>query len=220
MKFDRIVRSLVYSSLASNFLLFVRILSYRDLEYWYLSWNLLLAWIPLLFTILLVLNLKKIPWISWQNIGLTFLWLVFLPNAFYIATDFIHLQQASSETLLVDLVLILSFTLNGLILGYLSVVTIHQQLIKRISKLYSRYLIVFVFLLCSFAIYLGRYLRWNTWDILINPAGILFDVSDRVINPSQYQQTYQTTALFFVFLITFYYVVWQFYQELKNKPKK
>lgn len=64
-------------------------------------------------------------------------------------------------------------------------------------------------LLSSFAIYLGRYLRWNTWDIIINPAGLIFDVSDRIINPGTYSLTFIVTAVFFVVLGSAYAVVYR-----------
>lgn len=219
MRMNKIYRAIGFSSAVSIGLLFTRMVSFQDLDYWYLAWNLFLAWIPLFFAILIVANLKKHLWLSWQCLLLTVLWLTFLPNSFYIATDFIHLQEAGASTLLYDVVLLLSFTLNGFMLGYLSVVALHDQLLKRINRRYANYLIGIVFLLCSFAIYLGRYLRWNTWDILLNPAGILFDVSDRLINPSAYEQTFTTTIIFFVLISTFYYVGWQIYTSLNDIAK-
>jgi len=64
-------------------------------------------------------------------------------------------------------------------------------------------------LLCSFAMYLGRIFRLNTWDVLINPAGLLFDVSDQFVNPAQHPQFLTTTLLFFALLIGIYAVLWQ-----------
>lgn len=218
MLVKRIYKALIFSSLISLGLLLVRIFRYQDLDYWFLAWNLFLAWIPLFFAVTLVSSLERHLWLSWQCLLLTFLWLVFLPNSFYLATDFIHLQNASTLTLLYDVALILSYTLNGFLIGYLSVIAIHDQLNKRIKASYSNGLVAGVLLLCSFAIYLGRYLRWNTWDILLNPAGLLFDVSDRIINPNSYQQTYTTTILFFVVIASFYYVAWQIYSGLKQQP--
>lgn len=216
MKMNNIYKALAISSSVSLGLLFTRMVMFADLDYWYLAWNLFLGWVPMLFAILLVASLSKRLWLSWQCLLLTFLWLVFLPNSFYIATDFIHILEATPATLLYDIVLILSFTLNGFIMGYLSVIAVHDQLLKRIKTNYAHYLICFVFLLCSFAIYLGRYLRWNTWDIVLNPAGLLFDVSDRLINPLAYEQTFSTTVMFFVLISTFYYVTWQAYSELRK----
>lgn len=200
MKQARLLRILVLSSIFSVLFFLVRVFNQQDLDYWYLNWNLLLAWLPLLFSVVLVRRLKTSGWSTWQNITLSVLWLGFLPNSFYIMTDFIHLQHTSNSTLLYDVVLLLSFTLNGLLLGYISVFMIHDELKKRFSKNAVNGIIAGVFLACSFAIYLGRYLRWNTWDVLINPAGLLFDVSDRFINPGAHGQTFTTTALFFVFI--------------------
>jgi uncharacterized membrane protein len=68
-------------------------------------------------------------------------------------------------------------------------------------------LVAITLLLCSFAIYLGRDLRWNSWDILINPGSLLFDVSDRFLHPGAHPRTFVTTLTFFVLLGTFYIVV-------------
>lgn len=215
MKSNRVVRALCFSSGVSFMLFMIRALSLKSTNYWYLNWNLLLAWIPLLFAVLVVKHLRTGPWISWRGILLTALWLAFLPNSFYIATDFIHLQRNSVDSLLLDIVMLLAFTFNGFILGYLSIYTIHKLLLKRVKTMTAHTIIALVFLACSFAIYLGRYLRWNTWDIVINPAGLLFDVSDRFINPAAHVQTFLTTALFFVLIGAFYVVAWQAMLELK-----
>jgi uncharacterized membrane protein len=66
-----------------------------------------------------------------------------------------------------------------------------------------------VLLLCSFAIYLGRYLRWNSWDVLFNPAGLVFDVSEPFINPTSHPQVFTTTLMFFVLLASIYIVCYQ-----------
>ncbi|MCA9329621.1 DUF1361 domain-containing protein [Candidatus Saccharibacteria bacterium] len=210
MKMQKVARILLYSSLVSCSLFVIRATLLRNLDYWYLIWNLFLAWVPLFFMYLLIHHTQKNPWISLKSISMSILWLVFLPNSFYIATDFIHLIESPSYTLLFDIVLILSFTFNGFLLGYTTVIYIHNALLKKITAKTAHLLIGLVFLLCSFAIYLGRYLRWNTWDIISNPLGILFDVSERFINPSLHEQTFRTTALFFVLISTFYLVLWQF----------
>ena len=75
-------------------------------------------------------------------------------------------------------------------------------------------------LACSFAIYLGRYLRWSTWDIILHPAGVVFDISDRFVNPSAYGQTFQVTLWFFVLLTGFYYVLRQIVKAIKDIDTK
>ncbi|HSX23761.1 MAG TPA: DUF1361 domain-containing protein, partial [Candidatus Saccharimonadales bacterium] len=75
---------------------------------------------------------------------------------------------------------------------------------------YGIVVITCVFALISFAIYLGRSLRWNTWDLLVNPAGLLFDISERVLHPLSHPQVFVTTLTFFVLLTSIYLVVWNF----------
>jgi uncharacterized membrane protein len=220
MKQRKLLTVLLLSCLSSVVLFLVRVLSQHSLEYWYLNWNLILAWIPLLFSAVLVNRLKKTGWTTWQNVVLSLLWLGFLPNSFYIITDFIHLQHTSNSTLLFDVVLLFSFTINGLLLGCISTFMVHDELKKRFSSNSANTIIAGVFLACSFAIYLGRFLRWNTWDVLINPAGILFDVSDRFIRPGAHGQTFSTTLLFFVFISVTYWTARELAVVARMKPGK
>ena len=178
--------------------------------YWFLIWNLFLAWLPLGFAIWLKHYLKKNTWLSWQAVILSLLWLGFLPNSFYMVTDLIHLQTDFINTSLFAAVMMFSFAINGVILGFISLFMIHRLLLARSTRPQAHYTIAAVLLLSSFAIYLGRYLRWSTWDVLVNPAGLLFDVSDRVfINPTSHPQMFVTTAIFFVLLCSIYIVLWQ-----------
>ncbi len=209
----------MFASTISVALFIARSLNYGSHEYWFLNWNLFLAWLPLYFAWQLEKRLKSEPWSSWQNFGLTFLWLAFLPNSFYVASDLVHLPLFSLNTLLYDVVMLLSYSLNALLLGFISLFIVHRLLYLRIKQR-SHFFIGAVLFLCSFAIYLGRYLRWNTWDVLVNPAGLLFDVSDRVINPSSHPQTFVTTLGFFALLGSTYIVIWQIVMALVQKARR
>jgi uncharacterized membrane protein len=158
---------------------------------------------------------QKYSWLNWQALALTILWLGFLPNSFYLSSDLIHLQTPLAGNILYDTVMLLLFSINGYFLGFISLYLIHHQLIKRIKLRYAHTLIALVLLVCSFAIYLGRFLRWNTWDVLTNPAGLLFDVSDRFIHPTSQPETFLTTATFFVLLGSIYIVLWQLVRALR-----
>ena len=177
---------------------------------WYLAWNLFLAWLPVVAAYILVRTLHRRPWSSWQGIFWTLVWLLFLPNSFYMVSDFIHLPEVASANILYDALMFTLFILNGLILGYVSLYLIHIQLRRRWSPLKSDAWIGVILLLCSFAIYLGRDLRWNTWDVLVNPAGILFDVSERFVHPLAHLDTFAVTGMFFVFLVSIYWLIWSF----------
>jgi uncharacterized membrane protein len=205
---------LVVSSALSVTLSVVRVIESQNLRYWFLIWNLFLAWLPLAFIYWLHNSLKKRSWLHWSSLLLTFLWLGFLPNSFYLVTDFIHLKQTFEVSLLFDAVLFMTYAWNGLILGFISVIIFHLQLLKRFRAQICNLILGGIFLLCSFAIYLGRYLAWNTWDILINPVGILSDLGNRIVAPASHRGTYSTTILFFACLCVMYYVIYKLMRAL------
>jgi len=217
--YGRVFTALILANLVSVLLFVARAIDSQSLRYWFLLWNLVLGWLPLLFAWWLVQRLKTSRWLSAGNIVLTFLWLGFLPNSFYLVSDLVHLDITGEVSLLYDIVLFFSCIFNSYVVGFMSVVLVHRALLKRIHHNDAHSVIAGVFLLCGFAIYLGRYLRWNTWDVLINPAGLLFDVSDRIINPAAHPQAFTTTVTFFVVLISMYGVVWQLVEALTAQKK-
>ena len=173
----------------------------------YLIWNLFLAWIPMILAYAVVVHTRTKSWSSWLGIGLTLAWMVFLPNSFYMVSDYIHLEDMARTSVLFDALTFTCFILNGLILGYASLYMIQALLRNHISRVQNELFAAAMLLLSSFAIYLGRDLRWNSWDVLVNPAGILFDVSERVIDPLDHPEAFSTTAMFFVFLAGLYWVM-------------
>jgi uncharacterized membrane protein len=190
------------------FLSILRVLASGTLNYWYLVWNLFLAVIPVVFAYILYTKNPHGIKFSVKNIALLCVWLLFLPNAFYLVSDLIHLAESPSTWLVYDIVLFTTYALAGLIFGYTSLAMVHKIFYQRFKA--KSYCFVFgVLFLSGYAIYLGRYLRWNSWDIITNPFGIIFDISSSIINPSEYMQAFGTTALFFVFLSIIYIVLWR-----------
>lgn len=218
-RYAGVVTAILVSNMVSLSLFGIRVLGSDGTRFWFLFWNLLLAWVPLLLAVTLVKNLKHQPWAAWQNIALTITWLAFLPNSFYIVSDLIHLHLTGEINILFDTVLFFSCIFNGFVFGMMSVYLVHGQLIKRLPNWRAHTVIGLVFGLCGLAIYIGRYLRWNTWDILVHPAGVLFDLSGRVVNPAAYPQTFTTTVTFWVLLGSIYYVIWEVAQLLRQSKK-
>jgi uncharacterized membrane protein len=177
-------------------------------DLWYLNWNLFLAWVPLGIMLLLERTLRHRLWSHWQSLVLTVLFLAFLPNAFYLMTDIIHLQETTRADLLFDVAMFQSFIINGCILGIISVYMLHGELRKRLTPGYSWLLILGTLLLSSFAIYIGRELRWNTWDILLNPASILFQISESLLHPTDHPEVFSITLGFFALITSIYVVSW------------
>ncbi|MGF7229137.1 MAG: DUF1361 domain-containing protein [Candidatus Saccharibacteria bacterium] len=205
----RLGLALACSSLASIGLFAAGAISNHSSEFAYLLWNLFLAWIPLGLALWLHKVLRRKVWSSWEALLVTALWIGFLPNSFYMISDFIHIQDVPRVDLLYDVVMFSSFIFNGVILGFLALYNVHLELLQRMKRRTGHIVLALVLLICCFAIYLGRDLRWNTWDVLVNPAGILIDVSDRILHPVAYSQAYSTTITFFVLLGSLYMVAWQ-----------
>jgi len=216
---QRLGAALLVSNLLSAVLFAIRVGQSQNLRYWFLLWNLVLAWVPLGLVILLRERLKFFSWSSWQSVGLTLLWLVFLPNSFYLFSDLIHLHASGEVSIIFDVVMFVSFIFNGFLAGYSSLYVMHNLLLSKMPRMSAHSIIGLVLFICSFAIYFGRDLRWNSWDVMVNPAGILFDVSERVISPLTHTEVFSTTALVFLLLGTIYIVAWQFVAAVKAAAK-
>lgn len=188
----------------------------HSLEFDYLIWNLFLAWLPLLFAVRLTTVLRHKAWSSWEGIGFSFLWLIFLPNSFYMISDFIHLQDVQRVDILYDTIMFTSFIYTGVVLGFSSLYLVQQEFTRHLSRKGTAAWLAGILLICSSAIYLGRDLRWNSWDVLTNPGGLLFDVSDRLIHPTSYPHMLITIATFFVLLCSMYVLVLRGIQLLRS----
>ncbi len=181
----------------------------HSLAYDYLLWNLLLACLPLVFAVRLATLLGRKAWSSWEGLALSVLWLVFLPNSFYMISDFIHLQEVRRVDIIYDALMFTSFIYTGVALGFSSLYLIHVQLRRRLTARAATGWIAGVLVICSVAIYVGRDLRWNSWDVLTNPGGLLFDIADRLQHPSAYPKMLLTIGAFFVLLAGMYNLMWR-----------
>lgn len=206
---QRVAASLFGLSIVSLALYGAGVLANRSWQFNFLPWNLFLAWLPLLMAFWLLRVLRNELWSSWLAMLVTLVWLLLLPNSFYMVSDFLHVQEAARSNLLYDVVMFTMFIGTGVLLGCCSLYMVHTELRRRVRGYGSELCVGAILLLCSFAIYLGRDLRWNSWDVLTNPAGILFDVSDHLIHPLQNGDMYTTTLSFFVLLGSFYVAGWQ-----------
>lgn len=176
----------------------------------FLTWNLFLAWIPYGISLIFLVWEERLKSIFLIGFLLGF-WLLFFPNAPYILTDLFHLSQKKFIPLWYDLILILSFAWNGLLLGFLSLANIQNYLSKKMN-VFAGWFFAFISLgLSAFGIYMGRFLRWNSWNILSHPQAIFYDILDRIIHPFAHKQSLAMTLVFSVFLILTYltFKVWQ-----------
>ncbi len=107
------IMALVISTLTSVGLFAYGAWRNHSLEFNYLLWNLFLAWLPLIFAVRLVSVLRHKLWSSWEAMATSLLWLVFLPNSFYMISDFIHLEDVQRVDILFDTVMFTSFIYTG-----------------------------------------------------------------------------------------------------------
>ncbi len=217
------VISLLVASAVSEILFVYSAMQHHSLVFDYLSINLGLAWIPLIFAWRLTKILKTKLWSSWEALGLSVLWLVFLPNSFYMISDYIHLQDVSQNNINYDAIMLTSFIFTAVILGFSSLYLVHLHLKRRLDSVTAASWIATVLFVCSIAIYFGRDLRWSSWNILTNPGGLLIDFLDRVRHLSSYPDMITTVLAFFVLLSTFYNLLWKAVyllqiNTLSNKP--
>ena len=207
---SRFLLSVSLLSAATLFLFGFRVLLSGSARYWFIPENLALSWISFLLAWLIHRGIKRRRWSSWQNLALTFLWLIFLPNAWYVLTDFVHIFPNGEVSQIYDIVLMSLLAVTGFSLGLASLFLIHAELLKRISILKSYLLVEVAILVSSFAVYLGRDLRWNSWDVIKNPEGVIINVSDRIIDPFGSPRALNVTLLFFIMVSTIYTAVWLF----------
>ncbi len=175
-------RTLILSCLFSIGLVFFRGLYADNWRYITLVWNLFLAFIP--YWISRTASLRK-DWIqSHFKFFLIFIcWLLFLPNSFYIITDLFHLRQHVSIPLWYDLALIFSFAWNGLLMGVLSVRQMEKMVEEKWNIESGIWFLYPIMLLNSFGIYLGRYLRFNSWDVVTNPSNLIDEIKYLLVHP-------------------------------------
>ena len=205
-------KKIIIPLIFSLFLLLIRIILTGELIYAFLAWNLFLAWIPFAIS-------QRITGVTnrWKILLLFSAWLLFLPNAPYIITDFLHLKERPPIPYWFDVLLLFSTALNGLLLGLVSLFTIEGFLVKRYGNRISALLILCSFFLCAFGIYIGRYLRWNSWDIITNPDAIAADILERIFNPFDHFGTWSVTFLFGSFFYVIYYSIKNFINTKSNQ---
>ena len=165
-----------------------------------LIWNLFLAWIP--FILAYVAHA-----VSWRRIWLylvipfvAFLWLIFFPNAPYMLTDLQDIARGTSGApLWYDVIILVWFSWTAMLLGVVSLYLMHD-ITQRAFGRWAGWAFVFVILpLSSFGIYIGRFVRLNSWDILQNPTETAMNILGIVIDPSM-------RLAAFILLYTFFFL--------------
>lgn len=169
------------------------------LSHTFLLWNLFLAIIP--FGISTLLSRFKTPAAVFYPLAM--LWLLFFPNAPYVLTDLIHLRPHDAP-LWYDLLMLLSFAWTSLMFGFVSLADMQRLIKQRFNAVMGWLFAATALALGSFGIYLGRFLRWNSWDVITEPRELAWDILERVANPLAHMGTFGFTILLTAFLLLAY----------------
>jgi uncharacterized membrane protein len=188
-------------------------------RYGFLIWNLFLAWIPFLISYFAyTMTLRR--WWIYIAIPLTaILWLIFFPNAPYILTDFQHLATSAGDLpVWYDVMMLIWFAFTGLLLGMVSLFLMQEIIRREFGRPAGWAFVALVAALSSAGVYMGRFLRWNSWDILRDPTGIALYTFERAQNPSV--QALGFTGLFAAFFLFLYITLYTFGHLLLERRAK
>jgi uncharacterized membrane protein len=198
-------QTLTLSILFSCLLVAARIYHTGKLTFVFMPWNLFLAYTP--YYISSTLTRKRFAANNWLRITGLIVWLLFIPNSFYILTDLYHLADGHRNSRVpewFDLILILSFAWNGLLLGVLSTRQVEKLLAPNASLL-GRWVFLYpVMWLNALGVYIGRDLRYNSWDIVANPIALLSDIFSMIAHPLRHHYAWDMIFCYSILLTLMY----------------
>lgn len=174
---------------------------------WYydnLPWNLVLAWVPYVCSMLAAALHRLYPGRWWMLLFLGAAWLVFFPNAPYLVTDFYHLEKRPPIPLWYDIGLLTVFAWTGCFLAIASLRTM-QRLVRRYANRAVSWVFAGIALgLSGVGVYLGRFERWNSWDLFLHPHRVLRDLAATLINPLNNLRFVGFSLMFTALLVLIY----------------
>jgi uncharacterized membrane protein len=189
-------------------------------EYVALVWNLGLAWVPLLSAY----AFARVPQgrENWPKlILLGAVWLLFFPNAPYLVTDLVHLGSSHKAPKWFDACMLFTFAWTGCVLGFLSLSAVHARVHLAAGRTWGWAFVVAINVLTGFGVYLGRFERWNSWDILSEPKALLHDVASVVLNPTDHPRALGFTLQFAALLLAGYATfLFTFHRQPLHPPSR
>jgi uncharacterized membrane protein len=179
-----------------------------DPFYRFLIWNLFLAWIPLVCATAAFARARRR--IDAIVVVLLLVWLLFFPNAPYMLTDFIHVGESPSVPLWYDALMLSSFAWTALLLGFASLYLVQKIARGAVGAAWSWVVVVLALALSSFGVYLGRFVRFNSWDALLRPHRVADVISNQLEDPFRHPRMVAVLVVLTAFLLVAYLVVYAF----------
>jgi uncharacterized membrane protein len=178
---------------------------YGAADFRFLVWNLVLAWVPLVLALVVYDGYRRGTALARLAPALA-LWLLFLPNAPYIVTDFVHLSAGTRASLWLDGIELSAFAWTGMLLGFVSLYLVHAVLRHRFGAIAGWGAALCVLALASVGVYLGRVKRWNSWDVLTQPGAKLAQVHAHLADPAALASALGVTVVVTALLAAAYLV--------------
>lgn len=217
---SRATLSLVLLTFLSFTLLIIRTIETQQLRGIWLLWNLFLAWVPLVFALVgrrVVLASTPNTILKRTTILMSLgLWLLFFPNAPYLITDLIHLGEYNTHILWFDTVVFFVAALAGISTGLYSLFVAHEVLNKLTTKSLAWLIVSASVLLSGFGLYLGRFVRFNSWDLFTHPFYLLRKSLQELRNPLALQTTIVFALVVMVLYISILILIPSRHANLKN----
>lgn len=180
-----------------------------------LSWNIALAWFPLGIVLILRDLLRTKALGEWITAPTLLVWLAFLPNAPYIITDLFHIQHVQQPLLWFDTMTIFLFAMTGLLAGLYATWLVHQLVVQRVGTWLGWALMLSCQGLSGFGIYLGRWVRLNSWDIITIPRLLTRAIYDALHNTLSIKLT-----LTYGFVLAGLYLAFYLFLEEGNDARR
>jgi uncharacterized membrane protein len=185
---------MVLASLLGLSLIAVRRLWTGSGGFGFLPWNLFLAWLPVVLAWLTLRLARDGTRTAMWTAGVA--WLLFFPNAPYLLTDLVHWRKPTAAPPWVDLLILAHFGGLGVWLGYESLRMLHLRVARHRGVATGWAFALGCLLLAGLGVYIGRFLRWNTWDVVVSPIELGSDVALRLLRPDQHPRAWGFTLLF------------------------
>ncbi len=171
-------------------LLGARIVRAEQGTFSFLVYNLALAWIPWVASLLCVR--ARGAWLAGGLVG----WLLFFPNASYIVTDFVHLKLRPPIPLWYDVGMLAAFAWAGLLLAVTSLSAVHRRVERALGKAAGWVFVLLASGLSGLGIYLGRFWRLNSWDVLFAPSEIARGLVAMALHPLGHPRAWGVAVMF------------------------
>jgi uncharacterized membrane protein len=176
--------------------------------YYTLNVNLFLAWIPAVFALIAYNAYRKGSCFgAFIALGCAAVWLLFFPNAPYLITDLVHLRPREEMPYWFDQILYMAFAFTGCYLGMVSLILM-QSLARRSCGWIASWIFTMASLVAAgFGIYIGRFLRFNSWDLITNPKPLLKEIFNWFRHPKSNSDAFIFALTFSLFFAAVYFVV-------------